>query len=398
MATETDTDLVTRWAWMEVDLGAIRQNLHAFKEFTHAPTKLMAVVKADAYGHGAVPVAKAARAAGADAFAVATVDEAVELRKGGIHEPLLVLAQPPVTSIPLLVKHGIMPAVYDLEFLARLGEEASTSGIEARYHLAVDTGMDRIGVPWEGVCEFMRVAERLSGIRLDGTFTHFATADRVSDWDFTLQLNRFQKAVGALREAGINPGVVHCANTASIVLHPEAHFDMVRLGVGLYGLHPSDATRGKIELHPAMSIRARATRVVRPQVGEGVGYGMTYRVARPSVQIATLPLGYADGLSRRLSNRMEVLYGGTRWRQVGNICMDQCMIEVEPEVAHLRGHDAAPIEVGDEVTIVGKLGDEEITLDDLADMLGTINYEVACDFGMRLPKRYINAGSLFDER
>ncbi len=399
MAAETQDatrDVVTRWAWVEVDLEAIRQNVRAFKAFTRPPTKMMAVVKADGYGHGAVATAKAARAAGVDAFAVATVDEAIALREGGIREPVLILAQPPASSVPLLARYGVMPAVYDLEFLACLGRQAEESGVEARYHLAVDTGMDRIGVPWDGVAEFMRVAERLSGLRLDGTFTHFATADRVSDWDFTLQLNRFKKAVAALREAGVNPGVVHCANTASIVLHPDAHFDMVRLGVGMYGLHPSEATVGRIELTPAMSVRARATRVVRPQVGEGVGYGMTYRVARPSIQIATLPLGYADGLSRRLSNKMEVLYDGARWRQVGNICMDQCMVEVEPEIARLRGRDVRPIEAGDEVTVVGRLGDDEITLDELADKLGTINYELACDFGMRLPKRYVNAGSLLD--
>ena len=380
----------TRWAWVEVDLEAIRHNVRVFRGLTNPPTKLMAVVKADAYGHGAVPVAQACRAAGADAFAVATVEEGVALRAAGIAEPILLLSQPPIEAIGELLDHDIMPSVYDLEFAAQLGEAASGRGRDARYHLAVDTGMDRIGVPWDGVIGFLLVAERLRGIELAGTFTHFATADKTSDWDFALQSKRFGDAVRAMREAGINPGVVHCANTPATVLHPATHYGMVRAGVGLYGLHPCEATRGRLDLRPAMSVRARATRVVRPKVGEGVGYGMTYRVALPSTQIATLPLGYADGLSRRLSNRMEVLYQGMRWRQVGNICMDQCMVEVEPDLALARGTKVRPIEAGDEVTIVGRDGDEAITLDDLAQELGTINYEVACAFGMRLPKVYVN--------
>lgn len=314
-----------RWAWVEIDLEAIRKNVRAFRSFLRPPCKLMAVVKANAYGHGAVPTALAARAAGADAFGVATVDEAIELRQSGIDDPILILAQPPVDAIDALIEYKVMPSVYDLEFVALLGQAADRAGTEARYHLALDTGMTRIGVAWDAAVEFMEVADRLSGVRLDGTFTHFATAERPSDWDFALQLRRFRTALDAMRSAGFSPGVAHCANTAAIVLHPEAHMSMVRLGVGMFGMHPGEATRDKIDLVPAMSVKARATRVIMPPVGEGVGYGMTYRVARPSIQIATLPLGYADGLSRGLSNKMEVLYGGQRWRQVGNICMDQCM-------------------------------------------------------------------------
>ena len=380
----------TRWAWVEVDLEAVRHNVRAFRSLLKPPTRMLAVVKADAYGHGAAEVARACRAAGADMFAVATVDEGVALRRAGVEEPILMLSQPPLESIPLLVESRVMPAVYDLEFAARLGDEALSQGTEARYHLAVDTGMDRIGVPHSEVAEFLSVAERLRGCVLDGTFTHFATADKLSDWDFTLQLKRFRDAVASIRDAGMDPGVVHCANTPATVLHPETHFDMVRVGVGLYGLHPADTTRGRIDLRPAMSVHARATRVVHPRVGEGVGYGMTYRVARPSVQIATLPVGYADGLARRLSNNMDVLYQGRRWRQVGNICMDQCMVEVEPELALATGQRVKPIEAGDEVLIVGEQGSASITLDDLAAKLGTINYEVACAFGMRLPKVYVN--------
>ncbi len=389
MAQDTRKLPDDRWAWVEVDLDAVRRNARAFMECLRGGTRLCAVVKANAYGHGAVPVARSCKAAGADMFAVATVAEGVALREGGIAEPILLLAQPPQGAVGTVVEHGLTPAVYDLEFAAQLGEAALERGTVARYHLAVDTGMSRIGVPYQDVSGFLLVADRLRGVSLDGTFTHFATADRLANWDFAQQLKRFRDAVQSIRDAGIDPGTVHCANTPATVLHPETHFDMVRVGVGLYGLHPADTTRGRIELEQAMSVRARVTRVVEPRVGEGVGYGMTYRVARPGIQIATLPLGYADGFSRVYSGNVDVLYGGRRYRQVGNICMDQCMFEVEPRLELAKGQKIKPVEVGDEVTLMGRDGSEFVSADELAAKLGTINYEVACLFDLRLPKVYV---------
>ncbi len=374
-----------RWAWVEVDLEAIKSNARAWKSFTKEPTRFCAVVKANAYGHGSVRVAQALRGVGVDMFAVATVAEGVRLREGGIHEPIILLAQPPITSVGTLVSQRIMPAVYDLEFLGKLAEEALNQGEVARYHLAVDTGMDRIGVSPESAAEFMTMADKLRGVELDGVFTHFATADRLTDWDFTVQTRRFQDAVASIRDAGINPGIVHCANTPTTVLHPEYHFDMVRVGVGLYGLHPADTTRDKLELKQAMSVRARVTRAVCPAVGEGVGYGMTYRISRSGTQICTIPLGYADGLSRVYSNNLSVLCQGRRLRQVGNICMDQCMFEV-PD--NLPG-GMRPVEQGDVVTLVGRDGNEFVSIEELAEKMGTINYEVACQFDIRLPKVYV---------
>ena len=377
-----------RWAWVEVDLEAIKKNARAWKSFTQPPTRFCAVVKANAYGHGSVRVAQALRSVGVDMFAVATVAEGVRLREGGITEPIIMLAQPPISSVGTLVEHRIMPAVYDLEFLGRLSEEALAQGTKARYHLAIDTGMDRIGVAPDYAAEFMRMADKLLGVEVDGTFTHFATADRITDWDFTVQARRFQDAVASIRAAGIDPGIVHCANTPTTVLHPEYHFDMVRVGVGLYGLHPADTTRDKLELTQAMSVRARVTRAVKPNVGEGVGYGMTYRIAHEGTQVCTIPLGYADGLSRVYSNNLSVLCQGRRLRQVGNICMDQCMFEVPPELA--AGADGfKPVEEGDVVTLVGADGDEFVSIEELAEKMGTINYEVACLFDIRLPKVYV---------
>lgn len=224
------------------------------------------------------------------------------------------------------------------------------------------------------------------GINLWGTFTHFATADNIDDWDFELQMKRFLETLDLMQDAGFDPGVVHAANSAATILHPETHMDMVRCGIAVYGLHPADTTRHRIELEPAMAVRARASYVKRPAIGEGVSYGLTYRVPK-SVQIATLPLGYADGLGRALSNRVHFLFQGIRCKQVGRICMDQCMMEVESNPVRLN--PVPDIYQGDLVTIVGREGDQEVSLDDHAALLGTINYEVACGFALRLPRVYV---------
>lgn len=375
----------TRWAWVEIDQGALRRNTRAFKNLLGPRQRLCCVVKADAYGHGAPQCAKIMQAAGADMLAVATVAEGVELRRSGISVPVLVLNEPPLTAIDTLLEHQIMPSLYTSEFAMAYGERAVQLGCVGKYHMAIETGMNRIGVHYADVLDFRREIDFHRGIACDGVFTHFATADDINGWDYKLQCTRFYEAVAAMRDAGYECGVAHCDNTPASILDASTHYDMIRAGVGLYGLHPCDATHGAIKLDPVMSVRARVTRTAHPAMGEGVGYGFTYRVPRTRVQICTLPLGYADGLSRTLSNRMEVLYRGVRIRQVGNICMDQCMVAVQqtpvcqiPEAEH-----------GDVMTIVGRDGDSEITMDEMARLRGTINYEVACGFGMRLDKVYV---------
>lgn len=348
----------------------------------------MCVVKADAYGHGAVEVAKACRTAGAEMFGVATVDEAVELRQAGIPQPILILSEPPRATIPTLLQYEIMPSIYTMEFALEYGERAVAANKPGKYHLKIDTGMNRIGVNHQDALEFMRQIDFHRGLVLDGTFTHFATAENLNDWDFALQLKRFIEAVSALDHAGIDPGIVHCANTAATILHPETHFDMVRIGVGIYGMHPAPSTYSVIDLEPAMSIHARATCVKRPAIGEGVSYGLTYRVPK-NIQIATFPMGYADGLNRLLSNNMDVLYKGKRTKQVGRICMDQFMIEVDSNI--VKRDPVPPIEYGDEIIVMGRDGQEWISADELAQKLNTINYEITCDFGMRLPKVYVQS-------
>lgn len=377
-----------RWAWVEIDLSAVKHNVKVLKKCLGRGVRLMCAVKADAYGHGAVACTKAMHAAGADQFAVATVQEGVELRRAGIEWPILMLNECPVEAIDTIVEYDIMPSIYTFDFGLAYGERAAAAGKVGGYHLAIDTGMTRIGVQPVDAVEFRRGLDFHRGLTCEGTFTHFATADTVDGWDFQLQANRFVEAVTAIHNEGLDTGLVHCDNTPGMILHPRAQFDMCRAGIGLYGLHPAETTRGIISLEPVMSVRARVIRVAWPPVGAGVSYGMVYRVPRQGMQIATVPIGYADGLSRVLSDNMDVIVNGVRARQAGRICMDQFMIAVDPDGPRgYRPH--RPVEVGDVVTIIGRDGDEEITADEMASLRSTINYEVTCNFGMRLEKVYV---------
>lgn len=375
----------TRWAWVEIDRGALRRNVRAFKNLLGPRQRLCCVVKADAYGHGAVECARVMHSTGADMFGVATVAEGIELREAGITTPILILSEPPVESIPLLLEHSLMPTIYTIEFALAYGEQAVAAGTVGKYHLAIETGMNRIGVHYADVVEFCRNIGFHRGLECDGVFTHFATADDVSGWDYKLQCKRFDEAVAALQDSGFSCGIVHCDNTPATMLDSQIRYDMVRVGIGLYGLQPCEAARARMELDPVMSVRARVTRTIHPAMGEGVGYGYTYRVPRTAVQICTLPIGYADGLARTLSNRMEVLYRGERIKQVGNICMDQFMVAIQQKPIH----QIPEAEYGDVMTIIGRDGDAKITMDEMARLRGTINYEVACGFGMRLEKVYL---------
>ncbi len=376
-----------RAAWVEVDLGAIRANTRAFKKMVGPRVQLMCSVKADGYGHGAVRCARAMYKGGASQFAVATVAEGIELRESGAEWPILMLNQCPETAIDKLVEYDIMPAVFDVDFALMYGERAAAADKVGKYHLAIDTGMTRIGVLPEEAVEVRRALDFHRGLECAGVFTHFATADIIEDWDFKVQSARFGETVQALENAGLSCGLVHCDNTPGTVLHPRLLYDMCRVGVGLYGLHPADTTRPRMELKPAMSVRAKVIRVAEPQVGTGVGYGFTYRVPKQGIQIATVPIGYGDGLSRTLSGRMDVIVNGMRAPQVGRICMDQFMFAVDASAP--RGYRSrSMVREGDIVTIMGRDGDEEITADEMASLRGTINYEVVCDFALRLERIY----------
>jgi len=368
-----------RWAWAEVDLTAVEANVRALKALIRPGTLFMAVVKADGYGHGSVQVASAALAGGADRLGVATVDEAARLRQAGVTAPIHVLSEPPPGSAGLVVRHGLVPALCTRDFALALSKAATVAQAVAPFHLKMNTGMNRLGVAAEDAAAFVESLRGLPGISMEGVYTHFATADAPGDWEFDRQVQRFDAALREMRDHRIECGIVHAANSAATILHPETHHGMVRCGIALYGLHPADATRSRVELRPAMSVKARVTQVRRIGMGEGVSYGFTYHAAAPTT-IATLPLGYADGMRRGLSNGVKVLIRGAECRQVGRICMDQLMVEVP------RGLD---VSMGDEAVVVGSQGASMISMDDHASALGTINYEIACGFGARLERRHL---------
>lgn len=366
-----------RWAWVEIDPQAVTHNVRTLRQLAGTAARLMAVVKADGYGHGAATVARAALAGGADRLGVATLDEAIALREAGFEAPIHLLSEAPPDAASEVVAARIVPTVCTKGFAIALSQAASAAGVTVPYHLKIDTGMNRIGVRAEEAADFALWLRALPGVEMEGVFTHFATADTLGDWEFERQVERLSNALGRMRTEGVKPTLVHAANSAATVLRPETRLDMVRCGIAIYGLHAAPSTYGKIDLVPAMRVVARVSFVKRIGLGEGVSYGFTYHASGPTT-IATLPLGYADGVPRLASNKMEVLIGGTRCRQVGRVCMDQLMVEV-PD--HLR------VDVGDEAVIVGSQGGERIVMDELADHASTINYEIACAFGRRLERR-----------
>jgi len=367
-----------RWAWAEIDLDAVERNVAALRSLLAPGTRLMAVTKADGYGHGSLEVSRAAMRAGADRVGVATLDEALRLRTGGLTTPIQLLSEAPPRAAAKIVDAGLTPTVFSSGFAEALSHAASARRTLTAFHLKVDTGMNRIGVRAEDSADFVESLRGLPGIAMEGVFTHFATADIPGDWEFERQLERFNAALAEFRRRGIDPGIVHAANSAATILHPEAHFDMVRCGIALYGLHPDAATHGRIALEPAMAVKARVTRVARLAMGEGVSYGMTWHAGAPAT-VATLPLGYADGVRRSLSNSMHVLISGHRCRQVGRVAMDQLMVEVPRGVT---------VNVGDEAVVVGTQGAESLTIEGIAELAGTIDYEIACGLGARMAKVY----------
>ncbi len=376
-----------RWSWVEVDLSAIHHNTLAIKQLLEPGVKLMAVVKADAYGHGAVRCAKSSLSAGADYLGVATVEEAVELRNAGIGAPILVLAEPPAATIPLLLAYRIMPSVYTAEFAVQYAEAADSIGLRAPFHLKVNTGMNRIGVRFDEVIEFMRRISFHRALDLVGTFTHFATADAADTMEFNIQASHFVDTIAEMRAFGIDPGIVHAANSAAIIRYPEVHFDMVRLGISLYGYYPCPETYGIVDLIPAMSVHARITQVKTVPVGEGVSYGLLHRSGGFS-KVCTIPIGYADGYRRGLSDRIDVIMDGMKHPQVGAICMDQSMFEVDLRTRRSAGK--LEPQIGDEVLVVGEAGNAVVTIDEMADLLGTVPHEVCIGFGSsRMPRIYI---------
>ncbi|MHB8841755.1 MAG: alanine racemase [Candidatus Aquicultor sp.] len=364
--------------WAEIDLSAIKHNVKEARNAVGDTVGIMAVVKANAYGHGAGRVAKAACDAGASCLGVAIPNEGARLREAGIIQPIHVLSEAAAEAAPVILKYGLTATVYTLKSAQVLAEEARHRGTTAKVHVKVDTGMNRVGLPPERATEFLRELSALQGLEVEGIFTHFSEADNPESDYTNHQIRRFKYLLEELESQGICPPVKHAANSAAVYLHPESHFDMVRIGISLYGLHPSEATKGHIDLQPAFSLKARLSYVKELAGGEGVSYSRTYTTAQ-ATKVGTVPAGYGDGYSRLLSNKAQVLIGGRRYPAIGNICMDQFMVDLG--AGSTAGAD-------DEVVLIGRQGSEEISADELASILGTINYEIVCMINMRVPRVY----------
>lgn len=364
---------------MELDLAALQHNFRRVREISGVP--VMAIVKADAYGHGAVPSALALAEAGASHFAVATVEELTELRAAGICGPILVLGFVAKRDYPQLLYDEGHTAVYSREQAEILSDVASRSGCLAAVHIKIDSGMSRIGFPCtQQAAEDIAAIAQLPALRLAGVFSHLACADQLDDPYNQRQLAAFSAMVERCRALGVDFPLVHMANSAAALRLPEARFDMVRAGLALYGADP-DPRLAPLGLKPVMTVKARLIRVFSIPAGTGVSYGCTWKAERDSV-IATLPLGYADGVPRLLSNRGQVLLHGRRVNMVGRVCMDQLMLDVT-DVAR-----SEPVKVGDVAVLIGQQGQDTISSEELAAHAETINYELFCHFGQRLPRNY----------
>lgn len=372
-------------AWAEIDLDAIGHNAEELKKKLSKGTQMMAVVKANAYGHGVCQVAKVLLERGADQLAVAFADEAVELRMSGFDVPVLVLGNSTDSDIKKLIEFDIMPAVSDYSFAERLSAAACAAAKTVSIHIKLDTGMSRIGfLAREGntVDEILKIAD-LPGIKVEGIFSHFAVADEAAD-DYTrMQFDSFMAVVKSLEERGLKIPVKHICNSAGLIKFPEMHLDMVRAGIIIYGIYPSaDFDKSMIDLKPAMTFKSRVSHIKELDKGTALSYGRTYTLVNKA-KIATVSVGYADGYMRSLSNKAVVSVCGRQAKQTGRICMDQCMIDVTA---------VNNINVGDEVILFG--GSDQFSAENTAELIGTIGYELICAVGRRVPRIYIRDGEV----
>lgn len=369
--------------WAEIDLDAIAFNVAAFKRHVGERVKIIAVVKANAYGHGAVPVAKTALQAGAAMLAVHRAIEGAELRQAGIQAPILIMGYTPPDGAELIVQQRLTPSLMTIEFAQALSERASASGVRIPVHVKVDTGMSRYGLMPEEVVDFLRALALLPGISFEGLFTHFATADW-ADPTYTLkQLALFNAVRLAAQSVGLAAPMVHAANSAAMMKLPQAHFDAVRPGIAMYGLDPSSEWPPVFEIRPALTLKSKVSRVRTLPVGAGVSYSRTYVTTKPT-RAALVPVGYGDGYHRILSNRSQVLIRGRRAPLIGRVCMDQFVVDVS---------DIPDVQQDDEVVLIGQQGNEHIRAEEVAALAETINYEVTTSLLPRVARVYLRRGN-----
>lgn len=365
--------------YAEINLDAIVKNVDNLMALTKENTGALAVVKADGYGHGDVAVAKAV-AQKVTGYAVATLDEAVNLRENGVKKPILVLGYVDPYEFDILVSHEITATVFDVETAQLLADAARMQKKQAHCHIKVDTGMRRIGLePDENGIAIVKQITALKELSADGIFTHFAASDETDKTSAEHQFKLFTDFTGRLEKEGIHFTYRHCANSAAVIDMPQVDLDMVRLGIAMYGMYPSDEVKKeKVELFPALDLKSHVTMVKEIPAGEKVSYGGTFTTTR-TTKLATVSVGYGDGYPRALSSKGYVLVRGQKAPIVGRVCMDQMMVDVT---------DIENVTRADIVTLIGKDGDAEITVEEIAALAGTFNYEFVCDLGKRIPRSY----------
>lgn len=378
-----------RPVWAEVDLDAIKYNMREISKLAKGK-EIIAVVKADAYGHGAIDIAPIVLECGAKKLAVAVITEALELRRNNINAPIVILGCTPITLAKDLLYQDIEQTVISYEYAEALNEVAKEGKTKLPIHIAIDTGMGRIGfLPnGESLDEIQKIS-RLENLKITGIFSHFATADE-EDKEYTeLQEFKFKDFIDKLEDRGIDLGQKHIFNSAAIMDLDDSHFDAIRPGIILYGYYPSnDVKKNNLKLKPALTLKSNVVHVKTLPKGEYISYGRKFVTERESV-IATLPIGYADGYTRLLSHKAKVIINGQLAPIVGNICMDQCMVDIT-EVPNVK--------VGNEVILIGEEGNSKFNADDIAELIGTINYEVICMIGKRIPRVYKLNGEIINTR
>lgn len=378
--------------YVTVDLDAIVSNMHHMKANLAEQTKMMGVIKTDGYGHGAVPIARQLEKLDfVFGYAVATPEEAQLLRRAGMKRPILILGYTFPYCYEKLVEEQIRPAVFRYDALQQLGETAEKLGKSLPIHIKVDTGMNRIGIrPDEAGLAFVKKALETPGIVVEGIFTHFARADEADKTAANQQLDKFKNFCEEIREKlGVRIPIQHCSNSAGIVEMKDANMDMVRAGITLYGLWPSDEVRQDIvELSPALSWYTHISYIKTVEPGNAVSYGGTFTVEKP-MRIATIPVGYGDGYPRGLSGKGYVLLNGKKAPILGRVCMDQFMVDVT---------EIPEAEEGELVTLLGWDGEEHLSMETLGELSGRFNYELACDIGKRMPRVYLQKGEIVETR
>lgn len=379
--TSTQDKIARRPTWAEIDLDALAGNLRVIRAQVGPEISVMAAVKADAYGHGAVECARRLEAEGIDWFGVALPEEGIELRRAGIGKPILCLGGFWAGQEGACLQQSLTPVVYRLDMIETLDRAARAAGVVADVHLKIDTGMGRLGVRSDDLQQFGEALSRFKNTRVDGLMTHLASADDPAQDDFTRnQLERFQQSITLLRERGLAPTYVHAANSAATFAYPAARGNIVRPGGALYGFRrdvlPPDIDAS--QLRPVLSLHSRIMLLKTVGKGERLGYGGTFETTRESL-IATLPIGYDDGYRRSLSNRSRVIVRGALAPVVGRVSMDLTLVDV----TDIRG-----VSLDDQVTLLGRVGELSITAEDLAELAGTISYEITCGVSSRVPRIY----------